>query len=62
LFGQWEEAILYRTLATLRLDVPVFQTVEELRWRGPAAGFDRYCEANRLTGLHTRALAAEGGR
>jgi 5'-3' exonuclease len=31
LFGFWEEAILFRTLATLRLDVPVFDTVDDLR-------------------------------
>jgi 5'-3' exonuclease len=36
LFEQWNEAILYRTLATLRLDVPVFESVDELRWSGPA--------------------------
>jgi 5'-3' exonuclease len=27
------EALLFRTLATLRTDVPVFETVEDLRWR-----------------------------
>jgi len=31
LFGFWDEALLYRTLATLRLDVPVFNDVDELR-------------------------------
>lgn len=30
-----EEALLFRTLATLRTDVPVFDTVEDLLWRGP---------------------------
>ena len=29
------EALLFRTLATLRLDVPVFENVEDLRWKGP---------------------------
>src|SRR5713226_3306144 len=28
LFGAWDDALLFRTLATLRLDVPVFQTIE----------------------------------
>ena len=36
LFGAWNDALLFRTLATLRLDVPVFDSVEDLRWRGPA--------------------------
>jgi len=30
-----EEARLYRTLATLRTDVPLAETLEDLRWRGP---------------------------
>src|SRR6516165_6609998 len=31
LFSEWEDAMLFRTLATLRLDVSVFETVDELR-------------------------------
>ena len=30
----YEEALLYRRLATLRLDVPLPETLEELEWRG----------------------------
>jgi 5'-3' exonuclease len=30
-----KEAVLYRTLATLRLDVPLKESVDELEWRGP---------------------------
>ena len=33
-------AMLFRTLATLRTDVPVFETVDELRWRGPTPDFE----------------------
>ena len=32
LFDGWEQALLFRTLATLRTDVPVFKTVDDLRW------------------------------
>jgi 5'-3' exonuclease len=32
-------ALLFRTLATLRTDVPVFDTVDELEWTGPNPGF-----------------------
>jgi 5'-3' exonuclease len=34
LFSFWDDAILFRRLATLRTDVPVFDDVDELRWRG----------------------------
>jgi 5'-3' exonuclease len=34
-----ERALLFRTLATLRSDIPLFDNVDELQWRGPGAGF-----------------------
>ena len=34
-----DRALLFRDLATLRVNVPVFESVEELRWRGPTPGF-----------------------
>jgi 5'-3' exonuclease len=61
LFERWDDAILFRTLATLRLDVPVFDVVDELQWHGPAPGFDRYCDAIRFEGLNARAMAAGKG-
>jgi len=30
-----EDALLYRTLATLRADVPLAESVDDLEWRGP---------------------------
>jgi 5'-3' exonuclease len=42
LFAGWEDALLFRTLATLRLDVPVFETIEDLRWKGPLPSFGEY--------------------
>jgi 5'-3' exonuclease len=37
--ARWDEALLYRRLATLRLDVPLPQTdPDELRWRGARRG------------------------
>ena len=33
-------ALLFRTLATLRTDIKLFDDVDELQWRGPQAGFD----------------------
>jgi 5'-3' exonuclease len=57
-FEQWDDAMLFRTLATLRLDVPVFASVDDLRWHGPAPGFDRYCDTIDFASLHARATAA----
>src|SRR6266478_2023499 len=34
-----ERALLFKTLATLRTDAPLFADVEELRWAGPTASF-----------------------
>ncbi len=36
----WEHALLFRTLATLRTDVPLFDDVEQLRWKGPTPEFE----------------------
>lgn len=55
LFNSWDDALLFRTLATLRLDVPVFATVDELRWKGPRPHFEQYCGRMRSTNLLARA-------
>jgi len=34
-----ERALLFRTLATLRTDVPVFDRIDELKWTGPTPAF-----------------------
>jgi 5'-3' exonuclease len=34
-----DAALLFRTLATLRTDIPLFDDVEQLRWNGPTPGF-----------------------
>ena len=36
---QRDQAFLFRTLATLRTDVPLFEDVEQLRWNGPTPEF-----------------------
>jgi 5'-3' exonuclease len=35
-------ALLFKNLATLRNDAPLFRDVEELRWQGPTAAFATY--------------------
>src|SRR5947208_3160704 len=64
LFNSWDDAVLFRTLATLRLDAPVFDTVEDLRWQGPHPRFEEHCRAMRSPDLFDRAMsgkAANGG-
>ena len=39
LVEQREYAFLFRDLATLRTDIPVFESVEDLRWKGPTERF-----------------------
>jgi len=60
LFEQWDDVLLFRILATLKLDVPVFETVDELQWKGPRPEFELYCQRIRTPYLHARARAALG--
>ncbi len=43
LLNFWDDALLFRILATLRLDVPVFNTVDDLRWKGTHPNFEEQC-------------------
>ena len=36
---QRDRALLFRDLATLRTEIPLFESVEDLRWTGPGPGF-----------------------
>jgi len=36
---QREHAFLFRTLATLRTDIPLFESVDDLHWEGPTPAF-----------------------
>jgi 5'-3' exonuclease len=62
LFDAWNDALLFRTLATLRLDVPVFDTVEDLRWKGPRPNFEEYCQRLKSTDLLRRVASARSTR
>jgi len=37
---EWDNALLFRNLATLRTDIALFDDVEQLRWNGPKPEFD----------------------
>lgn len=58
LFNGWSDALLFRTLATLRLDVPVFDRVDDLCWQGPRKNFDELCQRIKAYDLFRR-LAKE---
>jgi 5'-3' exonuclease len=59
---QWDNALLFRKLATLRIDIPLFDDVEQLRWKGPkpefeaiAAGLDAAVTEKRTASLRESA-------
>ena len=41
---QRDLALLFKKLATLRIDAPLFKKVETLRWRGPTPAFAAWAE------------------
>jgi 5'-3' exonuclease len=59
LFNQWPNALLFRTLATLRLDVPVFDSIDELRWTRAGSNFEDYCRRLNSPELLRRANSAQ---
>jgi len=54
-----DEALLFKQLATLRSDAPVFDTVDQLRWRGPAGEFAAWTQRIDAPRLLERCLAAQ---
>jgi 5'-3' exonuclease len=53
-----ELALLFKRLATLRDDLPLFADVDELRWRGPTDAFAGWTERMKEPKLLERALKA----
>jgi 5'-3' exonuclease len=56
--GERDLALLFKDLATLRTDAPLFRDVEELRWRGPTSAFEAWAGRMEAPRLHERALKA----
>jgi 5'-3' exonuclease len=54
-------AILFKDLATLRTNAPLFRDVEELRWRGPTGDFASHAERMGGARLLARCVKAFGG-
>src|SRR5437773_8645229 len=59
LLNFWDDALLFRILATLRLDVPVFDTVDDLRWKGTHPNFEEQCLRMKSPDLLGRARSAK---
>ena len=53
-------ALLFKKLATLRTDAPLFRNVDELRWRGSTSDFAAYAERMGDTRLVQRSREAMG--
>jgi len=53
-----ERALLFRTLATLRTDIALFEDVDQLRWKGPTPAFPVI--AARLDAARTERRSAAG--
>jgi 5'-3' exonuclease len=51
-------ALLFKKLATLRTDAALFADVDELKWRGPSAGFPAVCDRLDAPDLVARATRA----
>jgi len=56
-----DEALLFKQLATLRTDAPLFADVEELRWRGPGEKFKSWADRIGDARLLARALKLSAG-
>jgi 5'-3' exonuclease len=59
LFQSWDDALLFRKLATLRLDAPVFESMDDLRWKGPRPSFPELWRVMDATDLVGRAASAK---
>jgi 5'-3' exonuclease len=53
-----DQALLFKDLATLRTDAPLFRDVDELLWRGPTDAFAAYAERLGEARLLERCLKA----
>jgi len=60
--AHWNDALLFRTLATLRTDATVFDRVSDLEWKEPAPGFAGLCQKLNASDVSVRALELAASR
>jgi 5'-3' exonuclease len=58
----WDRALLFRDLATLRTDLPLFDSVDALRWSGPTPEFDAAARKLEAAKTDTRKKSASRPR
>jgi 5'-3' exonuclease len=49
-----EQAFLYRRLTRLRTDVPLTESLDDLRWKGPQDNFEQICQELGASDVLTR--------
>ncbi|MBZ5651806.1 MAG: flap endonuclease [Acidobacteriia bacterium] len=57
-----ERALLFRTLATLRTDIALFEDLDQLRWKGPTRSFDAIAARLDAARTETRRSGAHRSR
>ncbi len=57
-----ERALLFRTLATLRTDIALFEDVDQLHWKGPTRSFDALAARLDAARTETRRSGAHRSR
>lgn len=62
LAGNRELALLFRDIATLRIDRSLVPSVDSIRWQGPTEGFAELCDRIDATQLAPRAAALAAAR
>jgi 5'-3' exonuclease len=58
-----DQALLFKTLATLRTDAPLFADVDELEWKGPTPAFEEWAariDDKRLLARCAKAASSRG--
>ena len=58
LVGKREQALLFKRLATLKTDAPLFNDIDQLQWHGPTPGFAELALKMGEPGLLSRVNAA----
>jgi 5'-3' exonuclease len=62
LAAQRKNALLFKNLATLRIDAPLFSNVDALEWKGPTPEFAGWCDRMGDERIRERSVKARGGR
>ena len=57
---QFDDALLFRDLATLRVDRSLLKSVNDLRWQGPTPAFPALCERLQMPRVGERAALLAG--